>query len=34
MPRAVAESGIATAVARPAELARRIAAQLGGGAWT
>ena len=33
MPRAVAETGLATVVAHPAELARRIAAQLGGGAW-
>ncbi len=33
MPRAVAEAGLATAVAHPGELARRIAAQLGSDPW-
>ena len=33
MPRAVAEAGLATAVARPGELARRIAVQLESGTW-
>jgi two-component system chemotaxis response regulator CheB len=33
MPRAVAETGLATVIAHPAELARRVAAQLGDGAW-
>jgi two-component system chemotaxis response regulator CheB len=33
MPRAVAQAGLATVVAHPGELARRIAAQLGRGAW-
>jgi two-component system chemotaxis response regulator CheB len=33
MPRAVADAGLATAVAHPGELARRIAGQLGNGTW-
>jgi two-component system chemotaxis response regulator CheB len=33
MPRAVADAGLATAVAHPADLARRIAGQLGNCAW-
>jgi two-component system chemotaxis response regulator CheB len=33
MPRAVADAGLATAVAHPGDLARRIAGQLGSDAW-
>jgi two-component system, chemotaxis family, protein-glutamate methylesterase/glutaminase len=33
MPRAVAEAGLATAVQPPADLARRIVAQMGSGGW-
>lgn len=33
MPRAVAEAGLATAISPPADLARLVAARLGGGAW-
>jgi two-component system chemotaxis response regulator CheB len=33
MPRAVAEAGLATVIAHPGELARRIAAQLGSDTW-
>lgn len=33
MPRAVAEAGLASAVLPPADLARRVAARIGGAAW-